>query len=179
MLRFDLILIKYLWKLIGFTYKFKKMETGSTIFENIWLADDDKDDRDIFEDAVKQILPNVSITTISGGGELMGLLSAGKVPDILFLDINMPCKNGFDCLKEIRNARQFLKLPIVIFSSSHNHKDIDTSYGYGANLFYSKPSSFSDLIAGLSNLLVMDWSDPYTITSNHYVNHKFIAFKSH
>lgn len=153
------------------------MDNKFTVINNIWLVDDDKEDRDLFEDAVKQILPNVLVTSIPDGDELLDLLNAGKIPDMLFLDINMPCKNGFDCLKEIREVRKLVKLPVIVFSSSTNDKDINASYGFGANLFYSKPSSFADLIAGLSNLLGMDWNDPYTITSNHYINNKFITYK--
>ena len=148
------------------------------VFEKIWLADDDKDDCDLFEDALKQIMPLASLTIISNGEALMNMLTPATKPDILFLDINMPCKDGMDCLVEIRSQRHFSRLPIVIFSSTKESKFIDTSYGYGANLFYSKPTSFNELIAGLSNLFKMNWNDPFTITSNHYVNNKFVAYNA-
>ena len=151
------------------------MEHQVFVFENIWLADDDTDDCEIFEDVIKQILPNVSLTILNNGEQLISLINLGKLPDILFLDINMPC-NGFDCLDEIRDKRKLRKLPIVIFSSSLNPGDIDASYGLGANLFYRKPSSFLQLITGLQYLFQMNWNDPYTITSNHFINNKFVPF---
>jgi CheY-like chemotaxis protein len=151
------------------------MENQFPIFENIWLADDDPDDREIFEDAITQILPKVSLTMFSSGEEVLSLIDSGKLPDILFLDINMPC-SGFDCLQEIRDKRKLRKLPVIIFSSSVHPNDIVVSYGLGANLFYKKPSSFSQLIAGLQYLFQMNWNDPYTITSNHYINNKFVPF---
>jgi CheY-like chemotaxis protein len=153
------------------------METQVSVFENIWLADDDSDDCELFQDVLKQILPTATITIFSDGEELMKLLSINNKPDILFLDINMPCKDGLDCLVNIRLERHFSKLPIVIFSSSTQPKHVDASYGYGANLFYSKPSSLKNLIAGLKSILKMNWNDPYTITSDHYVNNKFIAYE--
>ncbi len=152
------------------------METAGTGFKNIWLADDDIDDCEVFEDVIKQILPTASVTIISNGEELMKVLTPANSPDILFLDINMPLKDGLSCLVEIRAQRHFSKLPIVIFSSANQEKVVDQSYDYGANLYYSKPSSFSQLIAGMSQLFGMNWNDPFTITANHYVNNKFISF---
>jgi len=152
------------------------METNLPVFENIWLVDDDKDDCELFQDVLKQILPTSSLTMIPNGEQLMNLLTTARKPDILFLDINMPCKNGMDCLVEIRVQRHFSRLPIVMFSSSAEAKFVDASYSYGANLYYSKPASFDALIAGLSHLFRMNWNDPYTITSDHYINNKFVPF---
>jgi CheY-like chemotaxis protein len=154
------------------------MNLPLTSFENIWLADDDPDDCEIFEEAIKNILPFTSLVTIPNGEELMNLLKTGRPPDLLFLDINMPCKDGLDCLKEIRANRKFSKLPIIIFSSSTQSNHIDSSYGYGATLYYCKPSSFTSLIAGLSNLFKMNWNDPYTITAGHYINNKYVTYKT-
>jgi DNA-binding NarL/FixJ family response regulator len=147
-----------------------------TVFQNIWLADDDQDDCEIFRDVINQILPGVTLRILPNGEELMNMLTTAVKPDILFLDINMPRKDGLDCLLEIRAQRHFSRLPIIIFSSSKEPRYIDASYGYGANLYYSKPTSFQELIAGLSQLFKMNWNDPYTITSNHYINNKFVAY---
>ncbi|MGZ5287113.1 MAG: response regulator [Flavisolibacter sp.] len=153
------------------------MNLQNATFGKIWMADDDVDDLEFFEEALKEILPAASLIKISNGEELMKLLEISEPPDVLFLDINMPCKNGIDCLKEIRAKKQFSKLPVIIFSSSIQDKHIDNCYGYGANLFYSKPSTFQNLIAGLNGLLKMNWADPYTITANHYINNKYIPYK--
>ncbi|MDQ3550255.1 MAG: response regulator [Bacteroidota bacterium] len=154
------------------------METQVSVFENIWLADDDSDDCELFQDVLKQILPSATITIIPDGDQLMKLLTTNNKPDILFLDINMPGIDGLNCLVNIRSERHFSKLPIVIFSSSTQPKHVDASYGYGANLFYSKPSSLNNLIAGLGNIFKMNWHDPYTITSEHYINNKFVAYQT-
>lgn len=152
------------------------MQTTAPTFKNIWLADDDLDDCEIFEDVIKQILPTTSITIVPNGEELMKLLTPANSPDMLFLDINMPYKDGLSCLVEIRAQRHFSRLPIVIFSSANQSKIVDQSYDYGANLYYSKPTSFNQLIEGMSELFKMNWNDPFTITANHYVNNKFIGF---
>jgi CheY-like chemotaxis protein len=89
-----------------------------TVFQNIWLADDDQDDCEIFRDVINQILPGVTLRILPNGEELMNMLTTAVKPDILFLDINMPRKDGLDCLLEIRAQRHFSRLPIIIFSSS-------------------------------------------------------------
>ena len=154
------------------------MNSPGPVFENIWLADDDPDDRELFEDVLRQLLPLCRLTSFKDGEELMNALSPSNKPEILFLDINMPKKNGLDCLVEIRAQRHFSRLPIVIFSSARETKFMDSSYGYGANLYFSKPTSFNELIAGLSRLLRMDWNDPLTITSDHFVGNKFVAYNA-
>jgi len=154
------------------------MDTVIPFFEKIWLADDDTDDCELFEDVLKQVMPHSTLTIIPNGEVLMDTLTPARKPDMLFLDINMPRKDGMDCLVEIRAQRHFSRLPIVIFSSTKESKFIHTSYGYGANLFYSKPTSFNELIAGLSNLFKMNWNDPFTITSDHYINNKFVAYNA-
>jgi CheY-like chemotaxis protein len=125
---------------------------------------------------VKQILPTASVAIIPNGEELMKLLTPTNSPDILFLDINMPLKDGLSCLVEIRGQSHFSKLPIVVFSSANQSKIVDQSYDHGANLYYSKPASFSQLIAGMNQLFQMNWNDPFTITANHYVNNRFVSF---
>ena len=153
------------------------MHTPMTVFENVWLADDDADDCELFEEAIRHILPAVSLLLIKNGDELMKQLEIDLPPDILFLDINMPCKDGLDCLKEIRAQKRFEKLPIVVFSSSIQPKHIEESYGLGANLYYSKPLTFTNLITGLGRIFQMNWNDPYTITSNHFIDNKYVPFK--
>lgn len=148
----------------------------STIFKQIWLADDDPDDCELFKDVLHQVLPGASLTILHDGEDLMKALTTSNKPDILFLDINMPCMDGLSCLLEIRAQRHFSRLPIVVFSSSTQPQHPDACYGYGANLYYSKPTSFNELIAGLSHLFKMDWNDPYTITSNHFINNKFVPY---
>jgi DNA-binding NarL/FixJ family response regulator len=154
------------------------MEKALFVFNHIWLADDDPDDSEDFKNAIKDIAPSAIVTCVGDGEELMKLLAAGPAPDILFLDINMPCKDGLDCLKEIRMERHLQKLPIVIFSSTREHRFVDVTYGYGANLFYKKPSSFSHLVSDLRNILALNWTEPFAVTQQHFRNDKYVDFAS-
>jgi len=110
----------------------------------ILYADDDKDDRELFQQALKDAHTDAKLTTVEDGDKLMKYLAQvdGQHPDIIFLDINMPCKNGKECLKEIRSKKELDEVPIVMFSTSSYKEDIDETFANGANLYVSKPVFF-------------------------------------
>ena len=88
---------------------------------NIQLADDDIDDRSFFEKALKEVSISNHLTTVNDGEHLMKYLADNleQLPNILFLDLNMPRKNGFECLVEIRENEKLKDLSVVIFSTSY------------------------------------------------------------
>ena len=109
---------------------------------NIVLVDDDKDDHFLFAKALGEISPFLNFTAIGDGEKLMHFLSENikKLPDVVFLDLNMPRKKGSDCLTEIKQNKKLKRLPIVIYSTSF-HKDIlDLLYIYGASYCIRKPT---------------------------------------
>ncbi|MCE6992248.1 response regulator [Dyadobacter sp. CY323] len=120
----------------------------------ILLADDDDDDTFLFREALGQ-LPAESELLIAGNGmELMLLLHAEELkPDIIFLDMNMPVKNGLECLTEIRATPGFEQTPIVILSTSIARYLWESAYNSGANLYIQKPTSFAGLVEVLQKCL--------------------------
>lgn len=67
------------------------------------------------------------------------------LPQLIFLDLNMPIKNGLECLKEIRSDEKLKNISIAIYSTSNNQKDIENTFTYGANVYITKPSDFNTL----------------------------------
>ena len=118
---------------------------------HFYLADDDEDDKELFIEALHDVAPKVKITDVSNGTALMKKLSesGADLPDMIFLDLNMPQKNGIECLEELRGNKKFNKIPIIIYSTSVNLNQIDQTYKKGANLYVQKPQHFS----GIKNLL--------------------------
>ena len=114
---------------------------------NILLADDDDDDRSFFIDALEELPVDVSLQTVSNGAELMQLLNrdALSLPQVLFLDLNMPRKSGFECLEEIKQDEKLKQLPVIIYSTSADSDVIDLLYKKGAHYYIRKPAQFSDL----------------------------------
>lgn len=75
---------------------------------NILLADDDSDDCLFFKEALRELLLSTNLTTVHDGEQLMQLLTneTNVLPHVLFLDLNMPRKNGFECLTEIKLSKK-------------------------------------------------------------------------
>lgn len=116
-------------------------------FLNVLLADDDEADRLIFKEAFEELKANTLIRTVNNGMELMDYLvkKENPVPHIIFLDLNMPRKNGIECLKEIRANRDYKEISIAIYSTSASEMDINETFLNGANVYIKKPSDFNVL----------------------------------
>lgn len=113
----------------------------------ILLADDDEGDRMIFLEALSEIDFKTVVQTVVNGAQLMEMikLKDAHLPDIIFLDLNLPRKNGMDCLKEIRTTASLKNIFIAIYSTSANQHDIEVRTNSGANVYITKPNSFSKL----------------------------------
>lgn len=122
----------------------------------ILLADDDENDRLLFLDALNELKTKTIIHTVNDGVELMEYLNKKDIalPQLLFLDLNMPRKNGFECLKEIRANHRLNDLAIAIFSTSLSEKDIEETLINGANIYINKPNSFEALKQALSKVVI-------------------------
>ena len=137
------------------------MSINNGIF-HILLADDDQDDRQFFEDAISELKMEHRLTVFKDGEELINYLEHPdsqneNIPHIVFLDLNMPCKTGFDCLKEIRENSKYNDLSIAIYSTSSAEKDIEDSFIGGANIFIKKPADFTQLKKVIKEVVNINW----------------------
>jgi Response regulator of citrate/malate metabolism len=142
---------------------------------HVVLADDDKDHGFLFRMVLKQVDPSKTVSIVKDGAELMDFLKK-KVPDLLFLDLNMPCKNGLECLNEIRQQLQLKDLPIVVYSSSTHMTDIQKSYIHEADLYMVKPFNSFHLRNALESILKMDWKKEMSDQRYYFINNRFVPF---
>jgi CheY-like chemotaxis protein len=127
---------------------------------NIFYADDDADDRDFFKEVMSDIAAGHRLFTQSSGEELLGVLhSPPPQANLVFLDLNMPQKNGYEVLKEIRNSPAISYMPVIILSTSNDEFAIDQAKKLGASLFLSKPGSYDDLQKMITAVLSKDWEN--------------------
>ena len=128
---------------------------------NLLLADDDSDDCLFFEEAFTELAPGSTILVKKDGEEVLNYLFHPQsiLPDIIFLDLNMPFIDGVKCLEEIRKNNKLANIFIVMNSTTASHKEIDLSYDKGANLFLIKPNSFLELKKSIEAIINLDFQE--------------------
>ena len=121
--------------------------------QHILLIDDDFDDREFFCETLDEIDPALTCEHASNGLEALNQLETKKLPDIVFLDLNMPHMNGFDFLEKFRSTKDFNKIPVIIYTTSDQVQDQKRAKELGAQGFFSKPASLQTLGEKLRRLL--------------------------
>ncbi len=126
---------------------------------HVLLADDDDDDRLFFKDAIEEVKVRTVVSMVNDGVELMDYLNNinTRLPNLLFLDLNMPRKGGMECLKEIRSNHKLKDLCIAIYSTSALEKDIEDTFVKGANIYIKKPNDFEELKSILDKVINLNW----------------------
>ena len=126
---------------------------------NVVLADDDEDDRLFFSEAFDELKINTKVSTFNDGVYLMDYFNSEDaiLPQVLFLDLNMPRKSGLECLKELRANDKFKDVAIAIYSTSSSEEDVENTFVLGANIYIKKPSDFKSLKKVLSDVVTLNW----------------------
>lgn len=127
----------------------------------ILMADDDADDRLLAKDALAESRLTNDLYFVADGQELMDYLnrqgeyenpSSSPRPGVILLDLNMPRKDGFEALAEIRSDPDLRRIPVVILTTSKAEEDIYRGYDLGANSFVTKPITFDGLVDAMKAL---------------------------
>jgi CheY-like chemotaxis protein len=114
------------------------------IIKNIFLVEDDKDDQQFFIEAIEDIDKSICISMAQNGREAVDQLhNINPLPDLIFMDINMPFMNGFECLTLLKKHIRLKSIPVVILTTSNNPADAEVARGLGAIFFLRKPSKLS------------------------------------
>ncbi|MGE5943507.1 MAG: response regulator [Flavobacteriales bacterium] len=126
---------------------------------NIILVDDDIDDRELFQEAILESGLEAKIIMFADGFNLIKHLrdSETSLPDIIFLDLNMPSMGGLECLNHIREIPGLSNITAVIYSTSSSERDIEATFLAGANIYINKPNNFETLKTILKKVLQLDW----------------------
>jgi len=126
---------------------------------NIFIIDDDADDRKIILDAFKEDNPQVDYTFFENAESfLKTLYSSTQLPDLILLDLNMPGMLGLQVLKELKSSRTYAVIPIIILTTSVREKDKQNAYEIGVNCFLQKPQSYSGFLH-LTKAILLLWFD--------------------
>ena len=142
---------------------------------HIVLADDDRDHACLFGNIVSKNFPGLKTSFVHDGNSLLPFLSTYPV-DLLFLDLNMPSKNGFECLHEIRAEGALKDLPVIVFSNSAHLSDIQKSFMNKADFYLVKPFRTTHLVKALEMILSVNWKEEVPIRQHYFINNRFVPF---
>lgn len=126
--------------------------------QTIFLADDDEDDRLFFSMAVEAIKKDLKLLTFKDGEELMEYIDKDpELPQLLFLDINMPKMSGLECLEKIRSSEKWNEIPVAMYTTSGSDQEITRAKELGAQFYIIKPFELSVMADIISWTLETDW----------------------
>jgi CheY-like chemotaxis protein len=117
------------------------------MIKNILLVDDDSDDISFFQEAINEVDSTVNFYSAKSGSSAFELLLHPQttVPDLIFLDLNMPRMNGWQCLTKFKTDDKLQQIPVVMYSTSAMKTDVQKALGLGAIALYQKPERFEEL----------------------------------
>jgi CheY-like chemotaxis protein len=134
----------------------------SKIFCKILLVDDDCDDCMFFRKALYDLPMPTRLTTLNDGEKLMPYLEhLDALPDLIFLDLNMPRKNGIECLLDIKQDALLKDIPVIICSTGLPESGADEIYSVGAH-YYIRKANLPELKKILGQLLALILETKYT-----------------
>lgn len=122
--------------------------------KTLLLIDDDADDHEFFGMALQETDPSIKLVSASDGVDALEKLDSGQVlPDLIFLDNNMPRMNGLECLIQLKKRKATSQIPVIIYSTSSSPEFQEQCKAEGAVGYLQKPDGFAALVAAISNII--------------------------
>lgn len=132
------------------------MKTDTEVLK-VLFVDDDADEFYLFNEAIEQSEQQVKMTRAKDGNDLMKILTTGDPPDVIFMDLNMPYKDGLETLIELKSSSLLKHIPVIIFSTSSSPFQINMCFEQGANLYVVKPETFDQITKMVNKVFSVDW----------------------
>lgn len=128
--------------------------------KKILLIDDDEDEQSIFAEAIHAA--KISFDCVFANSAAQGIKIIDSVlPDYIFVDFNMPAKNGIECIKEIKEKNSFKETPVILYTTGLDDRLANTAMQFGASACIKKPFSISALAEMLKNILIPNANSVY------------------
>jgi CheY-like chemotaxis protein len=119
----------------------------------------------MFKAAAKAVGETVCVFEM-GDDMIKAMHNPPPAPSIIFVDLNMPAKNGFDVIKDIKQSEGFKDLPIVVYSTAANQASILKSMELGASLFVTKPTSVRGIEKIIRDVVEINWENRVVTPQN-------------
>jgi CheY-like chemotaxis protein len=135
----------------------------------IFYLDDDLDDLMLFMEVAKNLPNPINVIAFNSTTDFLTALETMEMLEVIvFLDINMPDKNGFDILKTLKKTAKFQSLPVIIYSTSREQIAINICKEFGADFFAIKPTSYEAIGNIIKKAIDVDWQNRIS-TKHHFV----------
>ena len=126
----------------------------------ILMADDDAEDCQLVQDALKEACQEHHLRFVRDGEELLDYLHRrgeydhreSRLPDLILLDLKMPKKGGREVIGELKSDPRWKRIPIVALTTSMARDDVVACYELGVNSYLTKPATFRDLVDAMRAL---------------------------
>jgi CheY-like chemotaxis protein len=139
--------------------------------KKVLVAENDADFFYLFNSALLSLSKSVDVLRTADGVTLLSLIESSVQTDIIFLDLNIPFKDGLSCLKAIRSNNKYNDTRVVMFSSFNSQQNIDNCYTNGADFFLIKPRSYLSLVQQFKNL----FSNPNFVNNTRASREDFVV----
>ena len=143
--------------------------------KHILLADDDKDHGLLFGCILKNIDYTIRLSWVKDGLELLNFLKSNEV-DLIFLDLKMPCMDGYECLQQIKGDIILREIPVIVYSNSSQMIDIRRSFLHKADAYMVKPFSSDHLISALQSVISIGRKGLEKIRKHYFMNNQFVPY---
>jgi CheY-like chemotaxis protein len=141
--------------------------------KTILMIDDDREDFELLNEVIVEMGADITTHFVERCTEVQKYKDISF--DMVLLDINMPLHDGFSWLKGIRESGY--KKPVVMYTNSSAPGNIERAYQEGADLYFAKPESFTNMLNGFKKLFHLDWSDRASIRQLQKQNDTYIPFR--
>jgi CheY-like chemotaxis protein len=123
--------------------------------KHVLLIDDDRDDAELFKEALSEVNPGIAFEYYddSKTGLCTLLEKHTDLPDVIFLDINMPIVSGRECLSQFKSTEHLKEIRVIMFTTSSQERERDIAKQLGADGFITKPSEYKTLKELLSSVV--------------------------
>ena len=111
---------------------------------SVLIVEDSDSDAELISEALATWKHPPAVTEVKDGEQAIRLLTgaAANLPDLIFLDLNLPKHDGMDVLRAIKTTPLLAAIPVIVLTTSERERDIRAAYGLHANAYLTKPIEF-------------------------------------
>ena len=128
---------------------------GITMSRNtveILLVEDNQTDAELVREALSSWRSPSHLSVVEDGEEALLYLkqqngfTESTAPRLIFLDLNLPKKDGMEVLREIKNDERLSSIPVIVLTTSDRENDVQAAYRLHANCYLTKPLEIDEFI---------------------------------